>query len=441
MLLLAAMLLAPTITGCGNPNSFQPPPTPEVLVTLPTFQNVTRYIEQTGTAQASELVEVRSRVSGYIKEIKFNDGDLVEEQQLLFVIDEEPFIVKLQYAQAKKSEAEAKLQRAKQSKAREISRANLDLATAEHELAQSSYKRISALLDRKATPQADFDQAEATLQKAGAQVLAARAELDQAETSFASDILSAEAALALADSEVRSAKIDLDYCRIKAPFSGLIDRRAVDVGNYIAMDASTVLSRIVRVDPIYAYAAINQADLIRLKNRNSEADPEGAIPVTVGVDESQAAPLDGVVNYIAPSVHQGTGTVQIRGVFKNAGVITPGMFVRLRIPAEVVENAILVPERSLGYDQAGTYVYVVNSEQKIERRSVTAGDAVDEKRVIRGSIDAEDQIVADGLLKVRPEMKVTIKWLETRQEEKRAAAQSQPPSEHAKHASAAGSDF
>ncbi|WP_254510772.1 efflux RND transporter periplasmic adaptor subunit [Anatilimnocola floriformis] len=431
----AAQLLVATIVGCAPPNSFQPPPPPEVLITHPTFQNVTSYIEQTGTAQASELVEVRSRVSGYIKEIKFEDGDLVKADQLLFVIDEEPFSVKLQYARAKKSEVSARLQRAKQSKSREIAKANLDLAKAELEFAQTSHRRMTALVDRKATSQAEYDQTEAALQKASAQVVAARAEQDQAETSFESDILVAEAALALAVSEERSAEIDLDYCRIKAPFSGLIDRRAVDVGNYIAMDASTVLSRIVQVDPIYAYASINQADLIRLRTRSSTPGAESSIPVTVGVDESKAAPLAGVVDYIAPSVHQGTGTVQIRGIFKNAGVITPGMFVRLRIPAEVVEGAVLVPERSLGYDQAGTYVYVVNLEQKIERRSVTAGDLVEGKRVIRGAIDAEDQIVADGLLKVRPEMKVTTKWLETRTEEKRAA-QNQAPPEHAKHASA-----
>jgi len=414
-------LLLATLVGCGDANTFQAPPPPEVIVTRPTAQRVTSYIEQTGTAQASEFVEVRSRVSGYLKEIKFKDGDLVEEGQLLLVIDEEPFSVKLQYARAKESEAAAGLTRAKESKAREIARANLDLAKAELEYARSSHNRSVALVDRKATSRAEFDQTDAALQKAEAQVLAAQSERDQAETEFESNILAAEASLALAKSEVRTAEIDLGYCRITAPCAGRIDRRAVDVGNFVAMDASLVLCTIVRVDPIYAYAAINEGDLIRFRNRYPAGERPDTVPVTMTVDESDAAPLDGVVDYVAPSVHKGTGTIQIRGVFKNSGEVTPGMFVRIKIPAEEVDGAILVPERAIGYDQAGAYVYVVNGEQKIERRSVTPGETVDGKRVVRGKLAVQDQIVADGLLKVRPDMQVTVKSLEDRVESKRAA--------------------
>jgi len=414
-------MVAAALVGCGPQNVFHPPPPPEVVVTQPVTQSVTSYIEQTGTAQASEFVELRSRVSGYLKEIKFEDGDFVKAGQLLFVIDEEPFSVKLQYARAKEAEAEVQLTRARQSKAREIARANLDLAKAELEYAESSHKRNTALVDRKATSRAEYDQSDAALQKAAAQVVAAQSQLDQAETEFESNIRAAEAALALAKSEVRSAEIDLGYCRITAPCDGLIDRRSVDVGNYIAMDASRVLATIVRVDPIYAYAAINEGDFVRLKNCYN--DGESTIPVTMSVDESLAEPLTGVVDYIAPSVQKSTGTVQIRGVFANAGTVTPGMFVRVKIPAEVIPDAILVPERSIGYDQAGSYVYVVNSEQKIERRSVTLGDAVDGKRVVRGQLSVDDRIVADGLLKVRPDMQVTVKSLEERVAGKRAAAE------------------
>lgn len=415
---IVTMLLA----GCGNPNTFQPPPPPEVIVTQPTTQPVTRYIEQTGTAQASEFVEVRARVAGFLKEIKFEDGDFVKEGQLLFVIDEEPFSVRLQFARAKESEAAAKLERAKKSKAREIAKAKLDLAKAEHEFAESTHNRSIALVGRKATSQLEFDQTESALQKAAAQVIAAQSELDQAEAEFESDILAAEAALALAKSEVRSAEIDLGYCRITAPCDGRIDRRTVDIGNYIPLDASKVLSTIVRTDPIYAYVAINEVDLVRLRTRyNGEAKAE-PIPITLTIDDVQEASLDGVVDYVAPSVHNGTGTVQIRGVFENAGLITPGMFVRVRIPAEQIDDAILVPERAIGYDQAGAYVYVVNAEQKIERRSVTPGETVEGKRVVRGKISTNDQIVADGLLKIRPDMQVTVKSADERAEDKRTAA-------------------
>lgn len=415
-------LLTALLTGCGNPNVFQEPPPAEVVVTQPVSQSVTSYIEQTGTTQASETVELRSRVSGYLKEVHFKDGDYAKEKQLLFVIDEEPFAVKLKFARAKESEAVAKLQRAKQSKAREIAKANLDLAKAELEFAEISHKRNAALVIRMAASQEEFDQTSAALQKAAAQVLAAESEVDQAETVFASDILAAEAALALTKSEVRTAEIDLDYCRITAPRDGLIDRRAVDEGNYIAMDAATVLATIVQVNPMYAYAAINQADLVRLKALNSEVATADSIPISVRVDESQATPVEGVVDYIAPSIHKGTGTVQIRGVFENPGVLSPGMFVRVRIPAEVIEQAILVSERAIGYDQAGAFVYVVNAEDEVERRPVTPGETVDGRRVVDGTLTVNDRIIADGLLKVRPGMRVKVKSLKDRMESKAAAA-------------------
>lgn len=186
------MMLASMLAGCGTPNVFQPPPPPEVVVARPVTQHVTRYIEQTGTAQASEYVEVRSRVSGYLNEIKFEDGDRVEAGQLLFVIDEEPFSVKLQYARAKESEAAAGLTRAKQSKSREIAKADLDLAKAELHYAESSHKRNVGLVDQNAISRAEFELTDAARQKTAAQVVAAQSESDQAETEFDSNILSAE---------------------------------------------------------------------------------------------------------------------------------------------------------------------------------------------------------------------------------------------------------
>jgi multidrug efflux system membrane fusion protein len=425
--LLSGVVMLAALAGCGDPNAFQPPPPPEVVVTHPTTQPVTSYIEQTGTAQASEVVEVRSRVSGYLKEIRFNDGDFVQAGQLLFVIDEEPFSVKLQYARAKKSEAAAGLERAKQSKSREIARANLDLAKAELAYAESSHRRSASLLDRNATSREEYDQTASAMQKAAAQVVAAQSELDQAESEFATDILAAEAALALAESEVRSAEIDLEYCRITAPCDGLIERRAVDVGNYVAMDASRVLTIIGRADPIYAYAAINESDLLRLRSRYTDGGSDRSIPIIMTVDESQWEPLEGVVDYIAPSLQKETGTVQIRGVFQNPGFITPGMFVRIKIPAEEVEDAILVPERAIGYDQAGAFVYVVNAEQKIERRAVVPGEAVNGNRVVQGTLTTADQIVADGLLKVRPDMQVTVPSPNEPPEQIEAAMNNQPP--------------
>jgi len=388
--------------GCPPANQQMEMPAPEVKVTYPVQQAIVSYVEQTGTAQATERVELRPRVAGYLDQRNFSDGDVVKAGQLLFVIDEEPFQVKLDYARARVNEARSALQRAEQSKAREIADAQQSLAQSEHRLATINHERNVGLLGQNALSRQEYDKTEAALRAAEARVISSAAEVEQSKVTYDTNILSAQAALALAESEVRTAEIDLGYCRITAPISGVIDRRAMDVGNYITADNSTILATIVSVDPIYAYAAISEDDLIRLKKRYSNLNGEGVVPVFMGIGDDRTYPYEGILEYIAPTIQAATGTVQIRGEFKNAGMVMPGMFIRMRIPAEDVPDAILVSERSLGYDQAGTYVYVVNGENKIERRNVVAGDFIDGKRVVTGEIKMGEMVMADGLLKVRP---------------------------------------
>ncbi|WP_437201016.1 efflux RND transporter periplasmic adaptor subunit [Planctomicrobium sp. SH664] len=401
-----ATLLAGLLGGCAKPNVYQEPPTPKVDVVRPIEQAVTSYVEQTGTAQASERIELRARVGGFLQERNFEDGDLVKAGQLLFVIDEEPFKVKLQYALARESEASANLRKAQQSKEREIAQAQVTLREADHQLARVNMERNVGLLRQNAVSQQEYDRTEASLRTTEAQVVASKAELEQAIVNYENNILSAEAALELAKSEVNTARIELGYCRITAPIDGRIDRRTVDIGNYISADQSLVLAAIVKVDPIYAYAAISEGDLVRIQQGRRERSDSEAIPILMGIGEERTFPYSGTIDYISPSVQSGTGTVQIRGIFTNAGDVMPGMFIRIRIPSEVQENALLVPERALGYDQAGAYIYVVTDQNEIERRQVKAKDVIDSRRVVEGKLSATDLVVADGLLKVRPKMKV-----------------------------------
>ena len=404
-----ALSLGVLLVGCGQTNTYQAPPPPDVQVALPRQSTITSYVEVTGTSQASERVELHSRVKGFLVERKFEDGAIVNAGQLLFVIDEEPFKVRLQYAQAKANEAEANLKKAQESKSREIAKAQLSVRDAQLALAESDHERRSNLLAKQASSKQEFDQSTATLNSAKAQLLAARAEVEQAEVNFNTGLLSATAALKLAQSEVRTAELDLEYCRIAAPISGRIDRRTFDIGNYITTDSSTPLATIVRVDPVYAYAAVNESDLLKIKKRYSAPSENQAIPVLMSLGDQRDFSISGTIDYIAPTVLAGTGTVQIRGVFKNSGLIIPGMCVRLRVPSEELPDAILVSERSLGYDQSGAYVYVVNAEDVIERRLVVPGDHVDAFRVVQGELKANERVLSDGLLKVRPGLKVNPK--------------------------------
>ena len=400
-------------------------PPPQVVVIQPVEQTVTSYVEQTGTTQAVARVELRPRVSGYLLERKFEDGDLVEKDQLLFVIDEEPFQARLQLAEAKEEEAKANHQKAEQSKAREIAQAQLNLSQTELKLAQILHDRTAKLLERNALAQQEYDQTEAALKKAQAQVISSQAQLEQVLADFQTNLLTAQATLKLAQAEVRTAKIDLGYCRITAPIKGRIDRRAFDVGNFISAASPTVLANIVADDTIYAYAAISESELIRIKTHHPEWSSTKPIPIQMSLGEDRSFPFNGEIDYIAPTVETSTGTVQVRGLFKNTGVLMPGMFVRIRVPSETQTKALLLPESAIGFDQVGNYVYVVLHKKvqrkneagadieveadMVERRNVTSGDNINGLRVVTGPIAATDQIIQDGLLRVRPDSEVVIK--------------------------------
>jgi len=190
--------LAAAFGGCGQGNVYHEPPPPEVIVARPVRQAVTSYLEHTGTAQASERVELRARVKGFLKERTFKDGDAVTAGQLLFVIDEEPFRVGLEQAKAKQGEAEALLKKAEQSKAREVAQAQLDLDLSQLALARLEESRTRNLLARNAGSREDLDRNEATRKKAEAQVESDRANLEQVKADYQVNILSAGSALGAA---------------------------------------------------------------------------------------------------------------------------------------------------------------------------------------------------------------------------------------------------
>lgn len=398
-----AAILATGIAGCAKENAYQPPPPQEVVVAYPVKDSVRSHIEQTGTAQASGRVELRARVKGFLKQRKFKDGDAVKAEQLLFVIDEEPFKIKVQQSTARQSEAEAMLAKAQQSKAREISEAQLKLDEAELALAKIQERRTRELFATKALTREDLDRSEAALKKVEAQVLSDQANFEQAKADYDSNILTAQAMLDAAKADVEMAKVDLGYCRITSPIDGLINAREFDEGNYVGEGLSTVLATVVKVDPIYAFITPNEGDLGRILAGHDHDYRTHPIPMELGLGSQSGYPLSGKVDYIDPSVDTGTGTIRVRGTFDNDGLkIKPGLFVRIRIPAELQKDVLLVPDKSLGEDQGGSYVLVVGEGEKVVRRTVVPGIEVDGMRVVSGSVGLQDRVVVDGLLRARP---------------------------------------
>lgn len=354
--LLSALAVIP-LAGCDSRNAFVPPPAPKVTVASPRVGPVTDYMEFTGTIAPAESVDITARVTGVLRAAQFRDGAVVRKGDPLFLIEPEPFQAALQ-------RAEAEL---------EVQRAALDRA-------ETELSRSRKLLSEKAGSEAD--------------VVRWQQQRD-----------SSKAGISRANAQIETARIDLGYTRIAAPFDGQMSRRLVDPGNVVGPGAVTKLATIVRRDQVHVYFNINERDLLRLmgdkpKNKNG-APPELALELALA-DEG-GFPHAGRLDYADPTVDPTTGTLLLRGAFANAGGrLVPGLYARIRVAMGRREAALLVPERALGQDQSGSYVIVVNAQNVAEQRPVTLGALHDGYRVVEKGVTAEDRVVVNGVQRARP---------------------------------------
>lgn len=360
-IILLGVLLTP---GCGERNTYVPPPPPRVTVAQPLRRPVTEYLELTGNTQAFKTVELVARVQGYLEKVLFQDGDLVKKGQLLFLIQQDTY-------EAKLKQAEAQILQEK---------ANLDHA-------ETEFVRFSGLLKQNAAAQTDVDNWRFQRDNARAAVVAAEVSRDLA-------------------------KLDLSYTRVTAPFDGRIGRRLKDPGNLVGAGEFTPLAEINQVDPIYAYFTINEMQLLRVIQK-TQIGPEEAqkksIPISLGLVNETGYPHQGHLDFTAITVTPTTGTLLLRGVFQNSdGMILPGLFARLRLPVVGTEKtALLIPEVAVAYDQLGSYVLVVNDKNVVERRSVRLGAHVEDRRVVEEGLSDGEWVVVTGLLQAIPGNTVT----------------------------------
>jgi RND family efflux transporter MFP subunit len=412
MVASAALSMIGLLAGCRQDDSFAPPPPPKVTVQVPIRRAVTSYVEYTGTTRAQETVDLRARVKGFLKERNFDEKTPVKKDQLLFVIDEEPFKVAFNMSKARLDESEAALKKAEQSKAKEVSAAQLELDRASLVLAKVEERRSKNLVARNAGTAEALDQAEATRRKAEAQVEADQASLDQAGADYQTNILSARANVEAARSDLRNNEINLGYCRIVAPFDGWMSRRLYDVGNLVGDGQATVLATIYKDNPIYAYVSVSESDLLMFRSMAREGTHKNyekgdQIALDLGLGNESGFPHTGVLDYADPSVDPLSGTVQARGIFDNPDrVIIPGLFVRLRIAREIKPNALLVPEQALQTDQKGRYLMVLGDKNVVQRRDVAVGSQEGDLRVIDSNLKPDDLVIVRGLQRARPDQPV-----------------------------------
>jgi len=358
---MVSLLLA-LLAGCKETPKPQPPPPPKVTVAQPVQQAVTDYLDLTGNTQAIYTVQLVARVAGYLEKVLFQDGQRVRKGQPLFVIQQNTYEDNLRQAEAAVLQYRAQLQ-----------------------WTESQLRRYSNLIQHSAAAQADVDNWNFQRDTAVANLRAAEAQRDLA-------------------------RLNLDYTLVTAPFDGRMDRRLVDPGNLVGSGGNTVLAQINQVDPIYVYFNISDLDLARLlQSTRGIPGPTDTRkwPLDAGLPSEDGYPHQGHLDFAAINLTTTTGTLLMRGVLPNSdGKILPGLYARVRVPLEQ-RASLLVPEVSVGNDQQGAYLMVVNDKNVVERRNVTTGPAVESRRVIANGLTAGEWVVVNGLLKAAPGRPVT----------------------------------
>jgi RND family efflux transporter MFP subunit len=362
--IVAALVLA--IAGCEQAAlptvALAPLP---VTVSRPTELEYVRTYTFEGYTAAVETVDVRARVNGYLDKIYFQDGADVKKDDPLFLIDPRPY--EATYDQAKAELAAAEVQ---------LKRLDADLARAEK------------LIVKRAISQEEFDKTAADRAAANAQVLARKAALEQAD-------------------------LDRHFCAIKAPISGRISRTLVTVGNLVTANV-TQLTTIVSMDPMYAYFDVDEPTVLAIQKAIREGQLEAGrntnIPIYLGLDIDPGYPYQGRIDFVENRVDPSTGTLKVRGVFPNPKeALSPGLHARIKLPLGKPQKALAITERAIGTNQGRKFVYIVNDKHEVVERTVTLGTLQDGLRVITAGLEPSDQVIVNGLQRVRPGVTVEPK--------------------------------
>lgn len=343
--------------ACDATGPSTPPKAPTVRVAKPIQAEVTDWHKVTGRVAATESVDVRPRVSGYITKVWVRDGEKVKAGDLLFQIDARSFQIDVQHAIAD-------LERIRTQKA----------------LAETAVRRADRLRQSRAISEEEYDQRRQTL----------------AESS--ESLRSAEANLMMA-------KLRLEWTDIRAPISGRIRRELLTVGNLVRGD-ETLLTTVISSDPAYVYLELDERTALELRRRFRQKG-DAPLLVQLGLIDERDYPHLGTIDYFDPQFEAHTGTLTLRGVFPNEDeALSPGLFARVRLSASGPHPALLVPHLALAKDQDRTFLWVLKDEGQLKSVPVVTGQTHGRFIEIRSGISRDDEIVIDGLAKIRPGVRV-----------------------------------
>ncbi len=367
---LTLLVILSLVSACNKPPAAPAAAAPIVETAKPELREIIEWDEYIGRLESPETVEVRARVNGYLQAMHFREGKEVQKGDLLFTIDPRPYRAELERALAETQRAQT-----------------------QSELAKNDAARAARLIATKAISEEEAD----TKNKSYAGALAG--------------LRSAEADLALA-------RLNVEFTEIRAPIDGRISRANVTPGNLISGGAggsnATLLTTIVSLDPLYCYGDADERSILKYLKLSREGTRDSArdinIPAEVALADEEGFPHKGYMDFVDNHVDPNTGTVRARVVIPNTDHrLSPGFFARLRIPGSGKYQAVLIPPRAIGSDQSQKFVYVVGADNKVEFRPVSLGPEVDGLRVVKSGLSADDTIIVEGLLRVRPGVVVDSK--------------------------------
>jgi RND family efflux transporter MFP subunit len=363
-IIAAGVFLAASAASLSAAPAAVPPPAPKVTVAPVEERLVTEYEELIGRVDATETVELRARVSGHLESVRFQAGQEVAKGDILFTIDPR------------------------------WHRAQFDLATAQAEQARAH----AEVADREA--------------KRANDLLAAAAISSEEADARRSRALEARAAVASAEALLATARLDLEHTEVRAPIAGRVSRAYVTPGNLVsgATGSATLLTTIVSQGDAYVYADLDETTLLkfnRLTRDHRLGGPDGRIPVELQLADESGYPRHGYIESTDNRLNAATGSLVLRLVFPNRdGALIPGLFARVRVPISAPQRALLISDRAVGTDQSQKFVLALAANNTVAYRSVKLGGAVDGLRIVRSGLQAGDQIVVNGLQRVRPGMTV-----------------------------------
>lgn len=357
---ITAISLAAFLTACGTNEAAVNPAlvAPEVSVAQVVNERLTEWDMFTGRLEAPQNVELRPRVSGYIDIVAFEEGQIVQAGEPLFFIDNRSF-----KAQVKRNEAAYKS------------------ALSRYELAKSEFSRAQNLSAKNAISTEVLDTRSTALQQAEANVDSVKASLELA-------------------------RLQLSYTRVESPITGRVSRALFTEGNFVA-EGQTILTSIVSTDSVYAYFDADEQTYLKYVRLNKEgtrpSSREHESPVLMGLATDSDFPYQGYIDFVDNQVNPTTGTIRGRAVFDNSdGQFIPGLFARIKLVGSASYQGILIDDKAVGTDLNNKFVLVLNDENNVEYRGITLGEKLNGLRIVKAGLNAGEQIVVNGLQRVRP---------------------------------------